>query len=101
MKGKRFRKRGWRSCKVRDPYRVSLQKAISKEWVFFNSTISFVIGDGSRVKFWKDIWCSEEPLSEMFPNLFALIEAKEATVAYLWEQREGGSLELPFCKESK
>lgn len=37
----------------------------------------------------------------MFPNLFALIEAKEATVAYLWEQREGGSLELPFCKESK
>ena len=53
------------------------------------------------MKFWKDIWCSEEPLSEMFPNLFALIEAKEATIAYLWEQREGGSLELPFCKESK
>ena len=45
--------------------------------------------DGKRVKFWKDRWCSEEPLN-MFPILFALSKAKEVWVAILWEQRKGG-----------
>lgn len=41
------------------------------------------------MKFWKDMWCSEEPLKQLFLFLFALFEAKEAWVAYLWEQIEG------------
>ncbi|RVW14191.1 Signal peptide peptidase-like 2 [Vitis vinifera] len=47
-------------------------------------------GQEWRVKFWKDWWCGEEPLCEIFPSLFALSDFKEAWVADLWEHREEG-----------
>ena len=53
----------------------------------FNSMISFAVGNRKRVKFWKDRWCSEEPLCKTFLFLFALSDAKEARVADLWEYR--------------
>ena len=33
----------------------------------------FQIGDGNRVRFWKDLWCGEEALCRSFPTLFSLI----------------------------
>lgn len=68
---------GWRSCKVRNPFAVGFWKAISKEWDLFSSNVCHAIGDGKIVKFWRDRWCSQEPLTELFPNLYALFEAKE------------------------
>ena len=40
-----------------------------------------------KVRFWKDIWCGEEPLSLTFPTLFSL-----ALVADFWDLvgEEGG-----------
>lgn len=40
----------------------------------------FLIGDGSRVSFWKDFWCEEEALCYLFPTLFNLTVHKEALV---------------------
>lgn len=48
---------------------------------FFYSKVCFAIGDGKRVMFWKDSWCSQEPLKVMLTILFALSEAKEVRVA--------------------
>ena len=39
--------------------------------------ISFAMGNRRRVKFWKDKWCSKEPLCETFITLFALSNSKE------------------------
>ena len=61
---------------------------IEKHWELFNSMISFVVDNGRRVKFWKDRWCSEELICEIFPSLFVLFDSKEAWVADLWEHRE-------------
>ena len=44
--------------------------------------ISFKVGNESRVKFWKDRWCGEQPLCEIFLSLFTLSSSKEAWVAY-------------------
>lgn len=99
IKGKYREEGGWRSCEVRDPFKVGLWKTISKEWDLFSSNVCYAIRDGKIVKFWKDKWCSQEHLKELFPILDALFEAKEAQVANLWEQREkGGVWNFHFAK---
>ena len=61
--------------------------------------ISFVVGNGRRVKFWKDRWCTEEPLCEAFPSLFALFDSKETWVTNLGEHRgESGNWNICFVR---
>ncbi|RVW89949.1 Transposon TX1 uncharacterized 149 kDa protein [Vitis vinifera] len=43
------------------------------------------MGDGRRVKFWKDIWYGNIPLSEAFPSLFAFAVSQDAWVADCWD----------------
>ena len=45
----------------------------------------FLIGDGRRIIFWKDIWCDEEALNTSFPAMFDLAIQKDAIVAYVWD----------------
>ena len=47
--------------------------------------ISFSVGNGRRVRFWRDRWCGDSPLCESFPSLFALSLEKEAWVAEVWD----------------
>ena len=56
-------------------------------------SFGFVVGDGEKVKFWKDKWCETIPLCEAFPSLFALASNKEAWVNEVWtaEGERGGS----------
>ena len=35
-------------------YEVRLWKAIRKLWAMFITKVSFSVGDGRRIKFWKD-----------------------------------------------
>ena len=71
----------WRSGLIREPYGVGVWKEIRKQWEFINMKISFKVGNESRVKFWKDRWCGEQPLCEIFLSLFTLSSSKEAWVA--------------------
>ncbi|RVW48620.1 Transposon TX1 uncharacterized 149 kDa protein [Vitis vinifera] len=76
---------GWISCEVREGYGVGLWKEIRKEGVLMFKNISFIVGDGRRVKFWKDIWCGNIPLCEAFPSLFAFAVSQDAWVADCWD----------------
>ena len=49
-------------------------------WKGFNDRIGFRVGDGKRVRFWKDRWCGEEPLAMTFPKPFSIAPDKEAWV---------------------
>ena len=40
--------------------------------------MSFLVGNGQRVKFWIEKWCGDTPLSHSFPSLFAITSSKEA-----------------------
>ena len=44
---------GWLSHKVRDRYGVGLWKALINKCDFFNK-LSFLVGNGQRVRFWRD-----------------------------------------------
>ena len=51
----------------------------------------FSLGNGIRLRFWKDVWCREEALCDSFPSLFALATNNEVLVADLWNSsREEG-----------
>ena len=75
---------GWCSWEVREGYGVGLGKAIRKLGHLVSSRISFVVGNGQRVSFWKDKWCGTTPLCKSFPSLFALATSKEAWVKHIW-----------------
>ena len=80
---------GWHTSVIRGSYGTSLWKEISKEWLSFSQSAVFVLGDGRRIKFWRDVWCGEEALCNSFPNLFNIGTNKEAKVAEIWDSREG------------
>ncbi|KAL6321191.1 hypothetical protein AAG906_015535 [Vitis piasezkii] len=75
----------WISREIREGYGVGLWKEIRKEGVLMLKNVSFTVGDGRRVKFWKDIWCGNIPLCEAFPSLFAFAVSQDAWVADCWD----------------
>ena len=52
-----------------------------KEWETIASHVSFVLGNGKRLSFLKDVWCGEVALCETFPCLFELVANKEILAA--------------------
>ncbi|RVW38785.1 hypothetical protein CK203_074214 [Vitis vinifera] len=63
---------------------VGLWKTLRKEWEVVKSRLCFVVGNGKMIKFWKDIWCGDEPFCVSFPSLFALAVSKDAWVKDVW-----------------
>jgi hypothetical protein len=45
------------------------------------SLTRFELGDGSKIRFWDDVWCGESPLKVAFPALFDIAREKNAFVA--------------------
>ena len=72
---------GWCSNRVQHPYGVSLWKFIRAGWDSFSRLFTFTVGDGSRIKFWYDSWCGDQPLQLQFPELFRLAHIPKASMA--------------------
>ena len=62
-----------------------LWKEIMKEGFLLNNKIVFSVGDGRRVRFWKDKWCGDDALCVSFPSLYALAALEEAWVVKVWD----------------
>ncbi|RVW49225.1 hypothetical protein CK203_073275 [Vitis vinifera] len=71
---------------------VGFWKEIRKEGSLLQNKVVFSMGDGRRVKFWKDKWCGNFALCDFFPSLYALAASKEAWLVELWDSsgEEGG-----------
>ena len=39
------------------------------------------MGDGTRVKFWDDVWCRDHPLKEAFPDLYNISRTRDASIS--------------------
>ena len=68
----------WCTRVVSGRYGVRLWKTIRNEWLFLNSRLAYQVGNGRRVKFWKDKWCGDKPLCESFPSLYSIFLSKDA-----------------------
>ena len=42
---------------------------------------SFLIKDGSEIRFWEDIWLGNTPLKNQYPALYAIARGKSDTIA--------------------
>ena len=60
-------------------------KEIRKEGSLMLKNITFSMGDGRRVRFWKDKWCGYNTHHDSLPSLFALAVSKDAWVADCWD----------------
>ena len=54
---------GWRSKKASGAAGVGVWKEIMKEFEWCWENLAFLVGKGSKIKFWKDSWCTDTPLS--------------------------------------
>ena len=71
---------GWNKGDIRGGYGTGVWKDIRKgRHTLFQNDV-FSLGDGRRLRFWKDIWCGEVTLSNAFPNLFNMVAHKEVLV---------------------
>ena len=90
----------WCSNPVPGSYGVSLWKTISSGWFTFSCYVQFQIGEGTRVKFWHDVWCGDNPLSTCFLDLFRISNDKEAYVVDLIQFSNGVFFwDLEFLRE--
>jgi hypothetical protein len=46
----------------------------------FYSHSRFVVGDGSKIKLWHDIWCEDQALKVTLPILYSIGRFKEAAM---------------------
>ena len=71
------------------PYGVSLWRYIRCGWLNFSKLLVYDVGDGTRVKFWKHVWCGDCTLQEAFPKLYCISRSKDSSVAEImgWSAR--------------
>lgn len=74
-------KQVWFSRVVRDSYGLGLWKVIRCGWEDFRRRSHFIVGNGRRLKCWKDRWCSENFFEESFLDLIFIAIDKESWVA--------------------
>ena len=72
---------GWVSKVPSGPHGVGLWKSIRSRWATFSKFVAFEVGDGSLIRFWDDVWCAEEPLKRVYPELYRIACVKDAPVA--------------------
>ena len=53
------------------------------------------MGNGRRVKFWKDNWCENFTLCNSFPSLYAFATYKEAWIEEMWDHFGGEGVWSP------
>lgn len=62
--------------------------------MLFKSSMTIVIGDGTRTKFWIDMWCGDHPLKDSLAALFR-ISSHESWVADFWNEIESHGHQIP------
>ncbi|RVW12516.1 hypothetical protein CK203_082429 [Vitis vinifera] len=91
---------GWRSKKASGAAGVGVWKEIMKESEWCWENLAFLVGKGSKIKFWKDSWCTDTPLSQCFNHLFVLAAHRDATIEEMWDQDSGqGDWNLVFVRD--
>ena len=65
-------------------YAVGLWKNIMRVLGKFSCHTKFKVGDGFKVRLWHDLWCRDKALKEVFPNLYGIACAKDASVQLTW-----------------
>ncbi|KAL4639460.1 hypothetical protein ACB092_03G220100 [Castanea dentata] len=72
---------GWCTKSVSGAYGICMWKSIRSGWLNFSKFLQYEVGDGTRVKFWDDVWCGDCPLKEAFLDLYNISRIRDASVS--------------------
>ncbi|KAL5721090.1 hypothetical protein ACHQM5_013694 [Ranunculus cassubicifolius] len=76
-------KAGWYTVKKLSTHGSSVWRAIMGCSQFIKENVTFKVGRGDMIQFWKDRWCTIQPLEVEFPKIFALSRNKEAFISQM------------------
>ncbi|KAG7990850.1 hypothetical protein I3843_02G045100 [Carya illinoinensis] len=90
---------GWCTREGNGSYGVGMWKQIRRGWRMFANNTKLLVGEGTRISFWRDIWCGEEALKDTFPCVYLVACDQEASVADLLV-RSGDQVHwnITFCR---
>ena len=64
--------------KTGDSYFLASLMKVKRDFLRFGT---FIIKDGSQVRFWKDTWLGNSPLRDQYPQLYNIVRKKQDMVA--------------------
>jgi len=62
----------WWTMKIPFAHRIGCWKSILSGLERFKSWVHLEVKNGSRVRFWHDVWCEDQPLKIQFLDLFRM-----------------------------
>ncbi|KAJ0455680.1 hypothetical protein HanIR_Chr15g0753911 [Helianthus annuus] len=65
-----------------------MDEVLDKEGVGIRDKLKVKVGNGSKTRFWHDVWVDQSPLKDRFPAIFALAKNKSGWVADYIVDRE-------------
>ena len=91
---------GWKTKKVNGTFGVGVWKEILKEKDWCWENMAFSIGNGTKIRFWTNLWCGCTVLSQRFPHLYGMAAHRNDTVEEMWDQNVGqGGWDLRFMRD--
>ena len=82
---------GWTTKDCRRAQGCGLWRGINVGWEWFSKHLAFMVGDGSRIRFWHDRWVGDISLKILYPWLYTCSSDKEACISDLLDHQEDGS----------
>ena len=80
---------GWSTKICRKTHGRGLWQSINEGWKSFSKHFSFVVGDGTRIRFWHYRWVRVDPLKILYPELYVILADKEACISDIVSHQEG------------
>ena len=83
-------------CTYRSPW-----KYISSLYGGFRHWVGFRVGNGSRIRFWEDVWCNDVALCNRFADLYRISRARNSSIADMFVPQLGSThcgWDLQFCR---
>ena len=91
---------GWKTKKVNETFGVGVWKEILKEKGWCWENMAFTVGNGTKIRFWTDLWCGCTVLSQRFPHLYGMAAHRNVTVEEMWDHNVGqGGWDLRFMRD--
>ena len=84
----------WCSKVFRRTHGCGQWRSIDEGWESFSKHLSFVVGEGTHIRFWHDRWIGDNTLIDLYPDLYVCSAIKNACIFEVLWMPEGGTVRV-------
>ena len=85
---------GWSTNVCRRSHGCGLWRSINEGWESFSKHLSFVVGEGTCIRFWHDRWIGDTTLKDLYPELYVCSVVKDACISEVLWIPKGGTVRV-------